>query len=172
MSADLLAVEIVRFAVHKLRDLHAQIERCVGLLSDEELWQRSNAHTNSLGNLLLHLTGNVNQWIVCGLRGRLAQRDRPAEFAARGPLPRAQVLGNLAAVCREALAVIEGLRAADLATRRTIQEYEVSQVAAVFHVVEHFSFHTGQIVHMTKVLKDVDVSLYDAQGHRLSGAKP
>lgn len=172
MPATLPADEFVRFAVHKLRDQHAQIVRCVGLLTDDELWQRSNAHTNSVGNLLLHLTGNVRQWIVGGLRGQTVPRDRPAEFAARGPVPREEVLGTLAAVCADAQGVIQGLSAAALATRRVIQGYEVSQLAAVFHVVEHFSFHTGQIVHITKVLKDVDVSLYGPQGQRLAGSKP
>ena len=87
----------------------------------------------------------------------------------RGPLPTAEILTNLECTVGQALEVIGGLDAGGLAARHTIQTYDVTALMAVFHVVEHFSNHTGQIVHMTKALQDVDVSLYDAQGHKRPG---
>ncbi len=172
MSADDLAREFTGYTCAKLRSHLAQIVRCAGLLSPAELWQRPNAHANSVGNLLLHLTGNVRQWIVAAIGGEPFTRDRPAEFAARGPLPTEETVGPLEDTVRCACDIIAGLDASALNVRRVIQGYDVSTLVAVLHVVEHFSFHTGQIVHLTKAMKDVDLSIYDAAGHRLTPDEP
>jgi uncharacterized damage-inducible protein DinB len=169
MATENLAGEALAHARTKLAEHLAQITRCAALLNTDETWQRANAHANSIGNLILHLTGNVRQWILAGLGGETLVRNRPAEFAERGPLPTAEILGALAQTVARATEILARLDAKKLATRRTIQGYEVSGLIAVFHVVEHFAFHTGQIVHMTKVLKDVDLSLYDAEGHKCPG---
>ena len=167
-SAD-LAQSFLAHARTKLAEHRAQIARCVALLSTSELWHRTNEHTNSVGNLLLHLTGNVRQWILGGLGGQPVARDRPAEFAERGPVPAAPLLGALQETVAQACEILAQLDAPALAARRNIQGYDVSGLIAACHVLEHFAFHTGQIVHMTKVLKNVDVSLYDVQGHKHPG---
>lgn len=171
MDADALARQLVEAVARNLDKDLGQITRCAGLLGPDELWQRPNQHCNAVGNLLLHLTGNVQQWILAGLGGRAFRRNRPAEFAERGPLPAAQLLPPLQQTVREACQVLGGLDAAALLRRYTIQGYDVAGVQAVFHVGEHFSFHTGQIIHITKALRDVDLSLYDAHGRRLDGAR-
>lgn len=166
---DALACEFSRYACQKLEQNLGQIRRCVGLLDEAQLWQRRNAHCNSVGNLVLHLAGNVHEWINAGLGGDVLSRNRAAEFAERGPLPGATILARLEATVRRACQVLEGLDAADLAQRRRIQAYDVATIVAVTHVVEHFSFHTGQIVHETKALRDCDLSLYDERGHKPGG---
>lgn len=166
------AQSFTTYAISKLRQNLQQILRCAGLLNPAELWSRENEHCNSVGNLILHLTGNVRQWIVGGVDGRPYERDRPAEFAQRGPLPPAEICAALRAATEDAVAIIAGLDAGRLAARHAIQSYSVTALEAVFHVVEHYSFHTGQIVHRTKVLRDVDLSLYDAQGHKPAGERP
>jgi len=172
MSAEYLARELLTFAEQKLRLEMGQIERCAGLLRDDEVWRRHNEHTNSVGNLTLHLAGNVRQWVLGGLGGQVIERDRPAEFAACGPRPTMECGEALRSTLEAACAVLAGLDAAALARKYVIQEYEVAGAAAVGHVVEHFSWHVGQIVHMTKALRNGDLSLYDAQGHRLDGTHP
>ena len=162
-----------RSAAAKLRQDLAQVLRCARLLTLNELWHRSNDHCNSVGSLLLHLTGNVRQWILAGIGGESFERDRPAEFGQRVALPAEPILAELERVACAAIDMIEQLDPAGLARRCSIQGYDVSALQAVFHVAEHFSFHTGQIVHMTKVLRSVDLSLYDAQGRRLAaGSEP
>ncbi len=156
----------IAYSRHKLADHHAQIRRCVALCTPAQVWHRVNGHSNSIGNLLLHLRGNVHQWIVSGLGGHPFQRDRAAEFAQREPLAVGPMLEQLAATLTGADAVIAALSDEDLARPCTIQGYTVSGLEAVYHVVEHFAFHTGQIVTMTKALLDIDLSLYDAQGRR------
>ncbi len=164
--SDQLSAAFVRASVLKLRQDARQIARCVALLDERELWSRANEHCNSVANLLLHLDGNVRQWIVGGVAGRAVTRRRQAEFDARGGATADSLLQALGATIDETISVIEALSAADLAEPRRIQDYEVTVLQAVYHVVEHFSWHAGQIVHMTKALRDVDLSLYDSRGFR------
>jgi uncharacterized damage-inducible protein DinB len=169
MNTQRLASDFLGHARAKLDEHAAQIARCVGLLSKDEMWHRANEHTNSIGNLVLHLTGNVRQWIIGGLDGQCVVRDRPAEFAERGPLPPEKIMSALQQTVARAGEILARLEPAALGTRYEIQGYDVNGQIAVCHVVEHFAFHTGQIVHITKVLKDVDLSLYDAEGHKRPG---
>jgi uncharacterized damage-inducible protein DinB len=171
MTDDKLVTDLIEHSRRRLQFYLGQIERCASLLSTEELWYRPNEHVNSVANLILHLTGNVRQWIVSGLGGEPYQRDRPAEFAARDGRPAEVIVPPLRETVERAIAVIGGLDAAALAQSQTIQKYPVTAQTAVLHVVEHFAFHAGQIVHATKWLKDVDLSAYDAQGQRVDRSK-
>lgn len=171
MQADSSHTLLAGYAVEKLRDHFAQLRRCVGLLGDEQLWFRPNESSNSIANLLLHLRGNVGQWIVAGLGGAPLSRDRRAEFARREPLPREELIEPLSETLAAATAIIVGLDDAALAREYEIQEYRVTGVAAIAHVLEHFAFHTGQIVTTTKWLLDVDLSLYDGNGRRRDGRR-
>lgn len=169
-----LASEFTGAAVRKLRQDLGQLRRCAGLLDDAQLWQRANENCNSVGNLLAHLNGNVAQWILAGVDGQPFERDRPAEFAARGGASGAQLSARLGRTIEEACRIIANLDAAALEVRRTIQGYDVSTLAAVLHVVEHVSFHTGQVIQITKTLRDVSLALFDEQGRRsgTAGGQP
>lgn len=164
-----LAAEFVSHADAKLGEFAAQVRRCAAQLDESELWNRAHPAANSIGNLVLHLAGNVRQWILGGLDGRPVCRDRAAEFAACGPQSAEEILETLARVVDEARQVIRGLTAADLERRHVIQEYDVCGLVAVFHVVEHFAGHTAKIAHMTRVLRGTAPSRYDAAGHKLPG---
>lgn len=171
MTSATIAVAFTSYATGRLLDCLANIERCAALLTVEQIWARPNEVSNSVGNLALHLTGNVTQWITAGLRGETFHRDRPSEFAERSPLPVEQILSPLREAVERACAVIADLTPESLACDYPIQGRTVSGLAAVFHVVEHFSFHTGQIVSTTKLLTGRDLSLYDPQGMRLGELK-
>jgi uncharacterized damage-inducible protein DinB len=164
-----IANGFVAYSRRKLADYHSQVVRCVELLSPAEVWHRANEHSNSVGNLLLHLRGNVMMWVVAGLGGRPFVRDRLAEFAQREPLATGPMLDGLADALRQADDVLTGLSDEALARSYEIQSYRVSGLEAVYHVTEHFAFHTGQVVTMTKALRNCDLSLYDAAGHRRDG---
>ncbi len=169
MSAELLSTELTRYAAAKIRQNLTQIVRCVGLLSDEQLWLRANSQTNSVANLALHLSGNVGQWILGGLDGQAVRRDRTAEFAARGGCPRNELVSKLEETVRAALDMIGRLSPPQMIARYSIQGYDVTGVVAVCHVLEHFSWHTGQIVQLTKTWTNQDLSLYDQNGQKLTG---
>lgn len=144
-----------------LGDYLPKIERCLALLSDEQIWWRANAASNSIGNLLLHLSGNVRQWIVVGLGGAADTRDRDAEFAQRDVIPRDELLERLRGTLREADETLAGFDERRLLELFRIQGLEVTALAATMHVVEHFSMHTGQIIMLAKMFAEADLQFYN-----------
>jgi uncharacterized damage-inducible protein DinB len=141
-------------------DFLPRIAACLAPLGEEDIWWRPNEASNSIGNLVLHLAGNVRQWIVAGVGGTDDRRDRQAEFDQRDAIPGGELLARLRSVVNEAAEVIEGLTPAQLAERRLIQGYETTVLGAIYHVVEHFSMHTGQIILLTKARTGRDLGFY------------
>ena len=141
-------------------DYLPKIERCLEHLTDEDVWWRPNDASNSIGNLMLHLRGNVTQWIIGGVGGQARERRRQQEFDERTQIPGKELLANLRAVVEEADEIIRGLDASTLLSRRDIQDYEVTALEAIYHVVEHFSMHTGQIILLTKARTGEDLKLW------------
>jgi len=144
-----------------LRDYQAKIERCLGLLNDEQIWWRANAESNSVGNLLLHLSGNVRQWIVVGLGGAADTRDRDSEFAQREVISQSDLVARLTQTLQEADATLAAFDPEKLLQKFSIQGLEVPALEAILHVVEHFSMHTGQIILMAKMFAQIDLEFYD-----------
>jgi uncharacterized damage-inducible protein DinB len=144
-----------------VEDLLPKIKAAVALLSEDELWWRPNPQSNSVGNMILHLSGNVRQWIVSGVGHAPDRRKRDQEFLEQGPMPSQELLGNLESTVAEAVDVLRRLDRTSLLGKEKIQAYEVTLVQAIFHVVEHFSYHTGQIIYVAKLLKGVDTQFYD-----------
>lgn len=144
----------------KLEQLVSRIRDCLGKLAPDEIWARGNENENAIGNLVLHLNGNVRQWIISGVGGGPDTRVRDTEFAARGGVETAELVGRLEASMHEAVAVLGRVTAGRLAERVTIQKYELTVMEVIFHVVEHFSHHTGQILFATKMLTGEDLGYY------------
>lgn len=151
MTADELAAAVGTAAAHELDSALERIKHCLGQLNDERVWRRSQPSLNSIGNLILHLCGNLRQWIVAGVGGAADRRDRPAEFAERGPIPKEELLHRLEAVVEEAKRVLAGVEARQLTEVRHIQGFDVTGLAAIFDSVPHFRGHTQEIVHMTRL---------------------
>jgi uncharacterized damage-inducible protein DinB len=150
MTADDLAVVVGAAAAHELDSALDRIRHCLAQLDDEQVWRRPQAGLNSIGNLILHLCGNLRQWIVSGLGGAADVRDRPAEFAERGPIPKVVLLRNLEAAVAESKRVLTAVDAEGLATSRTIQGFGVTGIEAIFNSIPHFRGHTQEIIHMTR----------------------
>ena len=142
-------------------ELLPQIRKCVDLLDENDIWWRGSEFENSVGNLLLHLSGNVRQWIISGVGGAPDRRDRPREFSTRGGMSKAEALSQLEGTVREAAAVLRGLPPDDLLIERTIQKYKRTGVQAILHVLEHFGYHTGQIVFIAKLRTQRDLKFYN-----------
>ena len=141
-------------------DYLPKIERSLEGLSDEEVWWRPNEASNSIGNLLLHLCGNVSQWIIGGVGGREVERHRQQEFDERRRLPARELLSSMKQVLAEADEVLGKVDAETLLSSRQIQGYEMSVLEAVYHVVEHFGMHTGQIIYLSKMRGGRDLELW------------
>ena len=151
ITADDLAAAVGTEAGNELTSALGKIKHCLGQLTDDQVWWRSHPSLNSIGNLILHLCGNVRQWIVAGLGGASDVRDRPAEFAERGPIPKADLLCKLDAVVDEAKAVLSKLTARQLLEARRIQGFDVTGLKAIFDSVPHFRGHTQEIIHLTRL---------------------
>ena len=155
---------IARSRHHLSEDFLPKLERCVALLSDEQIWWRPNVESNSIGNLLLHLSGNARQWIVCGLGAGSDARDRDSEFAQRETISRSDLLSGLRQTIIEVDATLAKFDMDRLVEKKTIQGLEVTALGAILHVVEHFSMHTGQIILLTKILTSSDLRFYEFEG--------
>ena len=151
MTADELATSVGTEAANELTSALARIKHCLDQLTDEQVWRRSQPSLNSIGNLTLHLCGNLRQWIVAGLGGAADVRDRPAEFTERGPIPKDELVRRLNAVVSEAKAVLGKLTARHLLEARRIQGFDMTGLKAIFDSVPHFRGHTREIIHMTRL---------------------
>lgn len=137
-----------------------RLRGCVESLSDEQVWWRPNGASNSVGNLVLHLNGNVWQWLVASFNRLEDRRDRPAEFNERNPIPASVLLERLGTTLQQASEVLSRLTEAELVAPYEIQGYKVNGLAAVYQVVEHFGLHYGQILYVTKMLRGEDLGFY------------
>ena len=156
-----------------------KIRGALDVVSEADLWWRPNENTNSIGNILLHLAGNVRQWIVSGVGGASDQRDRASEFARRDPIPRPALLALITEAVLEADSVLASTDPASLGERRTVQGRSVTLLELIYHVVEHFGMHTGQILYIAKLRAGVDLGFYQVidgiarpawQGHPEGGS--
>jgi len=140
-------------ARHLRDDYLPKIREAVELLSDEEIWAREGDTTNSIGNLLMHLTGNVRQHILSGIGERPDERNRPKEFSTKGGVPKAALMRDVEHAVLEAFHTIATLDPKRLSDEYVVQGNKVTVLQDIYHVVEHFAYHTGQIVHMVKAMK-------------------
>ena len=155
---------IFRSRYYLQTEYRTKIRAAVEALPPDALWWRANEQSNSVGNLLMHLAGNIRQWIVAGVGRAPDHRNRDSEFAARAGATASELLDALDHALDEVDAVIATLTPHDLASRRTIQGREVTVLEAVYHVVEHFALHAGQIILVSKIHAPGAVRFYDDAG--------
>lgn len=148
------------FSARKLEQFAGRIEDCLGRLDYEQIWRRGSEAENAVGNLVLHLCGNVRQWIGSGVAGLPDIRDRDGEFAARGGVEPDELRRRLAAAVGEAAGTIRGLDPRRLLEPVEVQHYRLTVLEAIYHVVEHFAQHTGQILYATKQMTKQDLGYY------------
>lgn len=138
-----------------------KLEGCLNILTDEQVWWRANPESNSIGNLCLHLAGNARQWIVSGLGGETDARARQREFDERAMIPNSELLSTLRETLEDVDNVLARFDLERCLEQHEIQGTKVTALAAIFHVTEHFSMHTGQIILLTKMLSQRDLGFYD-----------
>jgi uncharacterized damage-inducible protein DinB len=148
------------FSVNKLNQLSSRILDCLDRLSEEDIWARGDDAQNAVGNLVLHLCGNLGQWIGTGVAGRPNTRQRDQEFAARGGVSKQELKQRLEGAVADACSVVAAVPPQRLLEKTVVQNYEVSVLDAIYHVVEHFAQHTGQIIYFTKLVTRQDLGYY------------
>ena len=152
---------IERSRYYLAHEYPTKIRLAVEAIPAVSIWVRPNQTTNSIGNLILHLSGNVREWIVTGIGGQPGVRDRAAEFARSDGPEAAELLAELGRSVTDADRVLQTINASDLEKPCTIQGRKTTVMAAVYHVVEHFAMHTGQIILLAKLHAPGAIRFYD-----------
>ena len=134
-----------------------RIVSCLRELGENDIWWRPNAASNSAGNLVLHLCGNMRQWIISGLGGAQDVRQRDLEFSEHGPIPRRMLITQLQKTVGESIQVLRELQPAALSRKYWIQGFHVTGLEAVSQVTTHFSYHAGQIIYLSKLKRGRDL---------------
>lgn len=145
-----VAVATKDAACNEIDSSFDKIVHCLDQLSDEQAWWRPTPDMNSIANLMLHVSGNMRQWIVAGVGGADDTRNRPQEFAEQGPIAKAELLEGLGATIDEAKTAIRNASHETLLASRRIQAFKVTGIGAIFHSVAHLQGHVQEIVHLTR----------------------
>lgn len=160
MNRFALTNEFIEQAIFRLHENTPKIEKCLLLLNEEEIWKRPNTNSNSVGNLILHLCGNITQYIIASLGAKEDKRDRELEFSIERGYKKRELLDKLKSTIDQAVVILKDLKEQDLIAIRSVQGFKYSGMASIMQVVEHYSYHTGQIAFWTKLLKDQDLGFY------------
>jgi len=146
-----LALALVQEMRVRLADAHERIRHCAGQLDDQQVWWRPQEEMNSLGNLVLHLCGNVRQWMIDGVTGDVDRRNRPQEFAERAAIPRDDLLRRLDQTVRVADGILGSLTDAVLLESRRIQGFDETVLSALLNSLTHFCGHSQEIIYLTRL---------------------
>jgi uncharacterized damage-inducible protein DinB len=155
-----LAPLFLTHSAKKLEQMTGYIESCLSKLGNDLVWARKGSNENTIGNLVLHLEGNVRQWILHGIAGLPDVRQRDLEFSTGEGPTAGELSSRIRATVNQAMETIQGLSAERLAELTTPQHTTVSVLEAVYQVVGHFQQHTGQIMYATKQLTGDDLGFY------------
>ena len=152
--------EFINAAIRYFDENTAKLQACLDELEEADTWRRPNEHSNSVGNLLLHLSGNIRQWAISSLGNSEDSRQREKEFAADGGFTKSELKEKLFSTIEEAKAIIKNITLPEILKKRNVQAYHCSGIHIILHVTEHYSYHTGQIIFWTKLLKNKDLGFY------------
>ena len=169
--AEALEKVFLSHSANKLEQYSGRIIECLERLTPGQVWARGSENENSAGNLVLHLCGNVRQWIGTGVAGKPDVRVRDREFSARGGIEPDELKQRLEMAVADAVEIIRNLPVERLAARIQVQKYDLTVMDAIYHVVEHFAQHTGQIIFATKAFTGQDLGFYAHLNQPLHGEK-
>jgi len=152
--------EFINQSIEKLNENGPRIQICLDQLSEEEIWKSPNKSSNSVGNLILHLCGNITQYIISSLGKEEDERQRDKEFSLQSGYSKSELMMMLNSTVNKSIEVISDVTDEALLQVRSVQGFHHSGIGIIIHVVEHYSYHTGQIAFWTKLLKDRDLGFY------------
>ncbi len=147
-------------SIYRIKESHKRIIACLDMLDESQIWLKPNTALNSMGNLVLHLCGNITQYIISTLGGAPDHRNRDSEFAAVGGKTKAELKSAFNNVIEQSIQCINNADDADLSKIKKVQVYDLTGVGIIIHVTEHLSYHTGQIAFLTKLLLEKDLGFY------------
>jgi hypothetical protein len=165
-TPELAPIALNAIRVRTLTVLPEQVRACLGQLSEDQIWWRPNEGSNSIGNLVLHLSGAIMTFLCHRVGGFPYERKRDAEFSARGPLPKQQLLGIFNETIEKATETFNSLSGPRMSDPSTAPEYYSLLFEDLFGVVFHFATHAGQIIYITKMLQEGSVNNLWVTSHK------
>jgi uncharacterized damage-inducible protein DinB len=155
-----LIKEFLTASTQKFEENTKKLITCLNELDETDTWKRPNKNSNSIGNLILHLCGNIRQYVISSLGHLPDVRERDKEFSAKDGYSKQELINKLKDTVDEAVNIIRNITVEELLRKRQVQGYFHSGIHTVVHVTEHYSYHTGQIIFWTKLLKNKDLGFY------------
>ena len=155
-----IAEDFKEQSIYRIKESHMRIIACLDWVDESQIWLKPNSALNSMGNLVLHLCGNITQYIISTLGGAPDHRNRDTEFAATGGKTKSELKAMFNIVIEQSIACINNANDAELTGLKKVQVYELTGVGIIIHVTEHLSYHTGQIAFLTKLLLEKDLGFY------------
>jgi len=144
----------------RLNESLPRIDKCLNLLTEKQVWHKPNEQTNSIGNLILHVAGNIRQYSIDGFSNTADNRQRSLEFSAKSTLNKKELFRLISETIAAACKRVEQLTAAELEASYSIQGFNLTGISVAVHVVEHLSYHTGQMAIITKMITNKDLGFY------------
>ena len=160
VKVDIVVQECIEQSIFRMDESMRMINIALAELGPEELWKKPNAASNSIGNLLMHLNGNITQYAISSLGETKDVRQRDLEFSTSNQLERKVLISNLEQTVQTAKAIMATATAEQLLKKRKVQGFDLTGIGIIIHVVEHLSYHTGQIAFWVKQLKNKDLKFY------------
>ncbi len=161
MEEQTFKIELIANANYRMDESLRMIQLSCDQLSETDIWKKPNGALNSVGNLILHLCGNITQYAISSLGGAIDNRQRDLEFQSSETHKKAALLAKLGNTIATAKDVLARLESEEFLRKREVQGFYLSGVGIIIHFVEHLSYHTGQIAFWTKILKEKDLGFYD-----------
>ena len=159
-NASTFREEFVKNLLYRLDENLRMTKIALIQITEEELWLKPNPTLNSIGNLILHLCGNLTQYGISSLSGTSDNRVRDIEFSTEGGFLKQELLDKLESTVNEVKKTITQVSDDRLIEIKEVQGYQFSGIGNAIHLVEHFSYHTGQIAFWVKMLKSKDLGFY------------
>ena len=152
--------EFIDQCIHRIDENTKRLMTCINELAESETWKRPNESSNSVGNLILHLCGNIRQYAISSLGNVRDVRERDKEFSTNDGYSKSELIEKLTETLDEAKAIIRNASTEELLRKRKVQGYTYSGIGIIVHATEHYSYHTGQIIFWIKTLKNKDLGFY------------
>jgi uncharacterized damage-inducible protein DinB len=151
-----IVTRIIECGIHRILS-------CIDKIDGDQLYYRPNENSNSINNQILHLDGNVRQWLISTMSDTLDTRQRSTEFDPNNKRSKTELTSILNQLEADIRNILENIERIDLTKSQSVQCYVESNLSIIVHVIEHFSYHVGQITYITKMILDIDTGYYAGQ---------
>lgn len=160
---DDMVSEFLANSIYRLDEGTRMIKISLESVSESDIWKKPNDSSNNIGNQIIHICGNMTQYIIASLEEQDDYRNRDEEFSMTGGFTKIQLIQKLEDTVNKAKLVLNGCNKRQLIKKREVQGFNLSGIGIVIHAVEHYSYHTGQIAFWTKLLTNKDLGFYDGR---------